>query len=136
MYTAPSCHVIAGSCRSPVTKRSPIGLLLVQLVLVELPDAAVRLEQRARILPHDPLLPVFGLTRIRRRSEVDIQRSLAVKRDALVVVLVDASYTVVPVVDTAARRYRALPSLPRTIRDNSQRQSGVATLPSLKILEG
>src|ERR1700691_3298479 len=71
----------------PGHKLLTIRFFLVQLVLVELPDAAMGLQQRTRILPRDALLPIQGLAGIGGRADIDVQRTLAVERYALVVML-------------------------------------------------
>src|SRR5262249_19986202 len=64
-----------------------IRLFLPEFVFVKLPDSAVLFEQLARILSFDLRAAIRGLTRIRWSANVDVERSLAIKRDALVAVL-------------------------------------------------
>src|SRR6185436_9591712 len=65
----------------------PILLLLIELVLVELPDAAVLLENGAGILPRHARLSILGLAGVRWRADVDVESALAIEGDALVLVL-------------------------------------------------
>ena len=87
MYSAPSCQVMAGICRSPVAKRVPWLLRLARLVLVEPPDAAVLLEQRTGILTFDAGPAIRVLAGVRGRADVDVEPTAAVERDALVFML-------------------------------------------------
>ena len=64
-----------------------IFLRLPELVLVELPDAAVLLEDGAGILSGRLGLPVLGLTGVRRRADIDVQRAFSIEGDPLVAVL-------------------------------------------------
>jgi len=48
-----------------------VGQLLVRLVRVEAPEAAVRLQELGGVLPLCPLLPVGHAERIRRRADLD-----------------------------------------------------------------
>src|SRR6185437_2809498 len=64
-----------------------IRLLLVQFVLIELPDAPMSCKQRTGILSHNSRLAITRLAGIRRRSDIHIQRSLAVERNALIMML-------------------------------------------------
>ena len=64
-----------------------VGLLLPGLVLVEPPDAAVLLEQRAGILPRHFRLAIRLLTGVRWRADVHVHAAAAVERHALVFML-------------------------------------------------
>ena len=62
-------------------------LRLSRLVLVELPDAAVLLEDRARIHALRTRAAIGLLTGIRRCADVDVEPAVAVEGNALVLVL-------------------------------------------------
>src|SRR5262249_5368894 len=61
-----------------------IRLLLTELVLVELPDAARVVEQRARVLTRDLRPPILRLTGVRRSANADVEPPASVERNALV----------------------------------------------------
>src|ERR1700685_170206 len=64
-----------------------IFLRLAELVLVELPDAAVLFQDRAGILSRRLGLPILGLTGVRRCADVDVERAFSVEGNPFVAVL-------------------------------------------------
>jgi hypothetical protein len=70
-----------------------IFLFLAQFVLVELPDTAVLLEDRAGVLTSRFRLTIFSLASVRRRAHIDVERSLTIESEALIAMLRDAGQT-------------------------------------------
>src|ERR1700733_8782357 len=69
----------------PSHKFFAISFLLMQFVFVKLPDAAMRFQQRTRILAYNPFLPILRLAGIGGRTDIDVQGALSIERDAFIV---------------------------------------------------
>jgi hypothetical protein len=81
---------VPGDCRHlPHAGREARALLLrlIRLVLVELPDAAVLLEDRTGIDTGRSGATIRLLAGVRRRTDVDVEPAIAVEGNALVLVL-------------------------------------------------
>ena len=70
-----------------------VFLLLPELVLVELPDAAVLFQDGAGILAGRFRRAVLGLTGVGGRADIDIQRSFSIEGEPLIAVLAHSLQT-------------------------------------------